>query len=275
MSFGLGRGRELDDAPGTIGVTAQECPALPDSIATDPESGRLDPRRWFKNPGHPFEIEIGCGKGSFILQETLAHPGTNFLGIEWAREFYLYAADRLRRAARSNVRMLHTDATDFLRWRCPDACVGVVHLYFSDPWPKSKHHKNRVVQHRFLAEAWRILRPGGELRIVTDHDELWAWDQEHIKVWTDPEAWTGWIVAGRQPHPDTGGAAIPDRLIPMLTMDQAPFELLPFTPPQWADEGETVATNYEKKMCVDGKTPHACVLKKIEIEDRHGGASRH
>jgi hypothetical protein len=55
----------------------------------------------------------------------------------------------------------------------------------------------------------------------------------------------------------------------MLTMDQAPFERLAFTPPQWVDEGETVATNYEKKMCVDGKTPHACVLKKIEVEDRH------
>jgi tRNA G46 methylase TrmB len=109
---------------------------------------------------------------------------------------------------------------------------------------------------------WRVLRPGGELRIVTDHDELWAWDQEHIKVWTDPEAWTGWIVGGRKSHPDAGGAPVPERLVPMLTMDQAPFELLAFTPPEWAEDGETVATNYEKKMCVEGKVPHACVLKK-------------
>jgi tRNA (guanine-N7-)-methyltransferase len=262
MSFGLGRGKELDDAPGIIGVAGGDYPPLPDSVATDPESGRLDPRGWFPQPKRPFELEIGCGKGSFILEESAAQPGTNYLGIEWAREFYLYASDRLRRAGRSNVRMLHADATDFVRWRLPSGVCEVVHLYFSDPWPKSKHHKNRVVQHRFLAEVWRVLRPRGELRIVTDHDALWAWDEEHIKVWTDPEAWTGWIAHGCKPHLDTGGPRVPERLIPQVTMDAAPFMRLPFTPPAWVGEGETVATNYERKMCVEGKVPHACVLRK-------------
>jgi tRNA (guanine-N7-)-methyltransferase len=240
MSFGLGHGRELDDAPGAIGITDLELPILPDEAMTNPLAGRTDPRQWFKDPTRPLEIEIGCGKGTFILEQARRDPQTNFLGIEWAREFYLYAADRVRRAGLTNVRMLRADATEFLRWRCPDELARVIHLYFSDPWPKKKHHKNRVVQDRFLGEAWRVLAPGGELRIVTDHDELWDWDQEHFNRWTtlaQPAA--NWTSPTSAP----------------------PFEFAPFVPPEWVGDGQLVGTNYERKMC-DGKAPFAGVLRK-------------
>ena len=82
MGFGLGHGRDLDDALGTIGVSEQELPPLPDSAATDPHAGLLDPRAWFANPAAPFEIEIGCGKGTFLLETARANLATNFLGIE-------------------------------------------------------------------------------------------------------------------------------------------------------------------------------------------------
>jgi len=248
MSFDLGRGRTLDDALGVIGITigaGGELPPLPDDALTNRTAGHFDPRRWFKDPARRFEIEIGCGKGTFILETSQHEPTTNFLGIEWAREYYLYTADRLRRAQVGNVRMLHTDASDLLRWRVQSSIADVIHLYFSDPWPKTKHHKNRVVQHRFLAEAWRVLVPGGELRIVTDHDELWAWDREHFDVWTNAARW----------H------EVPEAVRALWPMPAQPFTELPFTPPAWVGEGQTVATNYERKMCVD-RPPHACVLKK-------------
>lgn len=244
MGFGLAKGRDLSDAG--IGMSAQDLPPLPDAIITDPEAGRLDPRLWFPDPARPFEIEIGCGKGSFLLQEAAANPSVNYLGIEYAREFYLYAADRMRRRRLANVRMLCIDAGDFLRWRCPAATARVIHLYFSDPWPKNKHHKNRVVQDRFLAEAWRVLVPGGELRIVTDHDELWSWDVEHFDRWA--------IEGGAIPAEIRAGFKLPPR----------PFERLNFVAPEWAEEGELLGTNYERKMCVD-KPPHACVLRKTPL----------
>ncbi|TVQ63953.1 MAG: tRNA (guanosine(46)-N7)-methyltransferase TrmB [Phycisphaerales bacterium] len=244
MSFGLGRGKPLDDAPGLVGVSQQELPPLPDEIAADPLAGRLDPRTWFPtrqaDPARPFEIEIGSGKGTFLLEQAAAQPGTDFLGIEWAREFYLYTADRVRRRRLPNVRVLHTDATEFLRWRVPDGIVDVVHLYFSDPWPKPKHHKKRVVQDRFLAEVRRVLKPGGELRVVTDHAELWAWDQAHFDRWTGADA-------DQLPGYDGSAPA---------------FTLHDFTAPEAAGPDELVGSNFERKFREEGRAFHACVLRK-------------
>jgi tRNA (guanine-N7-)-methyltransferase len=231
MSFGLGHGRDLDDAQGVIGVSEEELPKLPDAISTDPRAGWVDPKAWFAVPTRPLEIEIGSGKGAFLLQQGEEQPDTNFLGIEWAREFYLYTADRVRRRGLKNVRVLHGDATEFLRWRCPDAIARVIHLYFSDPWPKRKHHRRRVVQDAFLAEAWRVLEPGGELRIVTDHDDYWVWMREHFERATAPGA-------------------------------ERRFELLPFSPPESAGEGELVGTNFERKYRREGRPFNAAMLRK-------------
>jgi len=234
----LGHGRELDAGEGVIGLSRAEYPPLPDSIVSDPLAGRLDPRRWFREPGRRFEIEIGCGKGTFMLNVAEQNPETNFLGIEWEGAYYAYTADRVRRAVLTNVRMLHADAVEFLKWRCPDAIVDVIHLYYSDPWPKAKHHKNRVLQDRFLEQAHRCLVPDGELRIVTDHDDYWAWMETYFAKWSDG------ATAGRS---DEG---------------KKPFERCAFTAPEWVGEGQVVATNYEKKMCGDVKTPHSTVLRK-------------
>lgn len=260
MGFGLGHGRDLDDAPGQIGVTDLELPALPDDAATNMLSGRIDPRNWFAEPSRNFEVEIGCGKGTFILETGRAHPDTNFLGIEWAREFYLYAADRVRRAKLTNVRMLRTDATEFLKWRCPDAIASVIHLYYSDPWPKRKHHKNRVVQHRFLAQAWRILMPGGELRVVTDHDELWQWDVAHFDIWTNNNSYNAWKMGTHQLVDQMQQASDVTHALPVC--EGAPFRSAEFIPPAWVGEGQVVGTNYERKFTDAEKRPHSMVLVK-------------
>jgi len=250
MSFGLGHGRELDDAPGVIGVARDELPPLPDAAITDPNAGLIDPRAWFTHPQRPFELEIGSGKGAFLLAQAIAAPGTNYLGIEWAREFYLYAADRLRRASVANVRMLNTDATEFLKWRCPSGIVRVIHLYFSDPWPKARHHKNRVVQHAFLAECFRVLAPGGELRLVTDHTDLWAWYRAHIDAWTTPDAWS----------------RVPARCAPDAARSAPPFVERAYAPPDWVNPGELIGTNYERKYRVQGRGFNSTILVKPAAE---------
>ncbi len=257
MGFGLGHGRDLDDAPGIIGVSDTQLLPLADDAALNPSAGRLDPRAWFAHPDRPFEIEIGCGKGSFILETARDQPEVNFLGIEWAREFYLYASDRVRRAQLCNVRMLRTDASEFLRWRCNSNIARVIHLYYSDPWPKRKHHKNRVVQHRFLAEVHRVLAPGGQLRIVTDHDELWVWDQAHFDIWTNATSYAAW-------RSDGSGTIDQMQSVPSYFPEcsGAPYTLEPFIPPTWVGEGAVVGTNYERKFTDEHKRPHSAVLVK-------------
>jgi len=221
MSFGLTRGKQVD--LGRHGLTLAD---LPQYREDDPSSYVVDPRSWFEEPHHPFELEIGSGKGTFLVQQAVRHPRTNYLGIEYAREFFVYAADRIRRHALNNVRMLHADASEFIRYRLPGGIVSVIHLYFSDPWPKSRHHKRRVIQDASLEAFARVLVPHGEIHLVTDHPDLHAWHEEH---------------AAR--HSET-------------------FDRHPFDPPVSAGDGEVVGTNFERKYRREGRPFHAMTLRK-------------
>ncbi|MEO1237301.1 MAG: tRNA (guanosine(46)-N7)-methyltransferase TrmB, partial [Planctomycetota bacterium] len=121
------------------------------------------------------DLEIGSGKGTFLVQQAVLEPGVDFLGIEWAKAYWRHAADRARRHGLANVRLLWADATVFVRNYVGDGALRRVHIYFPDPWPKKRHHKRRTVQAPFLLELHRVLRPGGEVRLATDHAEYFAW----------------------------------------------------------------------------------------------------
>ena len=223
---------------GPFGLFAAELPPLPDDLATNPAAAWLDPRAWYAEPAHPFEIEIGSGKGTFLVQEAPANPGTNFLGIEWAKEFAVYAMDRIRRNDVRNVRLLCGDGVEFIRWRVPDGIVRTIHLYFPDPWPKTRHHKRRTISDAFLMQAHRVLEPRGELRVVTDHADYWAWMEEHFGRWC-------------------GGAGA------MGDGGEKRFERQEFTRPASAGEGEVVGTNFERKYRREGRPFFGAVLRKV------------
>lgn len=142
-----------------------------EDIAVSPpvEGEVVDPRTWFEGEG-PFELEIGCGKGGFLLNRAKANPDRRFLGIEWANEFYRFAADRMARWGLSNVRVMRTDAKIFVMQQLVPDCLSALHLYHPDPWPKKRHHKRRLVQDDFAAVAVRALRHGAEWLIQSDHE---------------------------------------------------------------------------------------------------------
>ena len=210
------RGKILD--VGTFGLNQSHLPAH--------DAGPFDPRDLFASPKNLFEIEIGTGKGTFLVQQAVRQPDTNFLGIEWTAEFWRYAADRVRRRELSNIRVLHTDATELCRYWLPDEIATVIHLYFSDPWPKTRHNKRRVVQDETLRHFHRVLKPEGELRLVTDHVELWKWYQEHAE------------------------------------RNANLFHIKPFLSPESAREGEMVGTNFERKFAREGRPFMAMTLVK-------------
>jgi len=276
MALSLSHGKQLD--VGHHGIAQDDLPPM--------ERGALDPRHWFKpddnpaqpntpgddspgvnSPGdntpgtppaspRPIELEIGSGKGTFLVQHAQLYPDVDFLGIEWAKSFWRYAADRARRRGFDNIRLLRCDADMFIRHYVPDAVFRQVHIYFPDPWPKKRHHKRRLIQADFLRELHRVLVPaeadpvasapglaggpsahptgqvGGQttasprIRIATDHADYFDWMREHA-------------------------ATVEDL-----------FDRLPFQSPESAGEGEMVGTNFERKYRKEGRPFHGMILRK-------------
>jgi tRNA (guanine-N7-)-methyltransferase len=118
--------------------------------------------------GAPLEIEVGSGKGLFLLTASETRPERNFLGCEISRKYARYAAARLARAGRSNAVMIHGDALRLFRERLACGCATAVHVYFPDPWWKKRHQKRRVMTEPFIADIARVLQPGGLLHFWSD-----------------------------------------------------------------------------------------------------------
>jgi tRNA (guanine-N7-)-methyltransferase len=192
------------------------------------EAGKLSWAAVFGNE-HPVELEIGSGKGTFLLAISEAKPESNFIGIEWAREYALFAADRMRRRGRDNVRVVLGEASWWVRCHVPDEGLAAVHIYFPDPWPKTRHHKRRLIQVPFIQEVHRVLRPGGRLRLVTDHADYFA----HMQAVLQEQTWLE-VAEFDSPVP--------------LQAD--------------APEGSIVGTNFERKYIAEGRTFNAVAAVK-------------
>jgi tRNA (guanine-N7-)-methyltransferase len=128
---------------------------------------------WFEVFGnhHPVELELGVGKGRFLIQQAEARPQVNFVGVEWASRYFRLVAERAAKRELANFRILRDDAGKFVRDNVPDHSVSVLHVYFPDPWPKAKQQKRRLVQPPFAMEAARILSDGGLVKLATDHED--------------------------------------------------------------------------------------------------------
>jgi tRNA (guanine-N7-)-methyltransferase len=120
---------------------------------------------------HPVEIEIGSGKGMFLVDAAASRPATNFLALEYAADYAEHLRDRVRRRGLENVRVARAEASRFFEDHVPERSVHAIHVYFPDPWPKKRHHKRRLLSPAFVELAARALEPGGEIRLVTDHAE--------------------------------------------------------------------------------------------------------
>jgi tRNA (guanine-N7-)-methyltransferase len=119
----------------------------------------------------PVELEVGFGKGLFILNSAQARPDVNFVGVEIARKYQLFAATRMAKRSLANVRLARADARQFLRDHVPEASCQALHVYFPDPWWKKRHLKRRVFTPEFAEQCERALQPGGALHLATDVQE--------------------------------------------------------------------------------------------------------
>jgi tRNA (guanine-N7-)-methyltransferase len=195
------------------------------SLKQENLDGMIDFVRIFGRSG-AVHIEVGSGKGTFLLNQARANPDDNFLGIEWASRFYRTAVDRIGRWRLSNVRIIRTDAVSFIADFVPENSVDFFHIYFPDPWPKKRHHKRRFINNVNMENLIRCLKQDGQLRIATDHADYF----EKIKT----------ILA-----------EVNDKL-----------EKIEFLPAAGAETGEWVGSNFERKYLKDLRLIYTIAVKK-------------
>ena len=144
---------------------------LPLLVSENTRATTLNVADFFGAPG-PIEVEVGCGKGTFMLSYCEKHSSLPFLALEKEAEIAYITAGRVaKRPQLQLARIVLADALIFFRDFLPDVCVQAFHIYFPDPWPKKRHHKHRLMQENFLDQVRRVAIPGAMFYFGTDHEE--------------------------------------------------------------------------------------------------------
>ena len=129
----------------------------------------------------PVELEIGCGKGAFILELSKRNPDTSFIAMERVSDVILLAAEKIKAEEAKNVKFLIGDAKGL----CdifPESSVRRIYLNFSDPWPKKGYYKRRLTYRGFLEIYKKILANDGEIIFKTDNSDLFEFSLEEFEA---------------------------------------------------------------------------------------------
>ena len=207
---GIRRGQSI--APEGFGLTPEELSHPVTSVSL------------FGNDA-PLELEVGSGKGTLLVTESKARAGVNFLGIEYTRRYWRYAADRLRRNDCENARVVLADARTLIRDYLEDDSLSAVHIYFPDPWPKSGHRNRRCVQPHHIELVAKKMRRGARLQIVTDHPGYFAQIDRVVR--------------------------------------NSSLAVVDFDAPAAAESQEMVGSNFERKYRQEGRAFHAIASEQV------------
>ncbi len=176
---------------------------------------------------NPVHIEIGSGRGTFLVNQAKVFEKIDFLGIEWASKYYKYAVDRIGRQRIGNVRIIRTEAASFIANSINSSTVECFHIYFPDPWPKKRHHKRRFICAENVAQMTRCLKKGGLINITTDYAEYFEQMQNVFEGFAE-------------------------KLKPIK-----------FVRPAGAEGDELVGTNYERKYLKEKRNIFTLAFRKL------------
>jgi tRNA (guanine-N7-)-methyltransferase len=148
-------------------------------------------------------LEIGFGSGEHLVSLATCFPDIRFIGCEPFVNGVAKALSSISAEGLQNV-SIHDDEVSTLLAVLPPASIGRVYILYPDPWPKSRHHKRRLISDDFLVRLARVMKNGAQLRFVTDIDDYTAWTLSRIKrspdfTWLQKEPmewikpWEGWI----------------------------------------------------------------------------------
>lgn len=152
-------------------------------VIHEPEKQKGNWKEIFGND-NPVHIEIGMGKGRFMMDMAAAHPDINYLGIEKYSTVLLRAIQKMEQQELPNLRFIRMDAEDICEVFEKEE-IAKIYLNFSDPWPKDRHAKRRLPSKEFLARYDSFLQKDGRLEFKTDNQDLFDFALEEL----EPAGW--------------------------------------------------------------------------------------
>ena len=144
-------------------------------------------RQEFINPSHPFFVELGCGKGSFIAQKAALHPENNYLAIDLVDPMLGLAKRKIEEVYHeqnkeiNNVLITRFDIERILLILNEKDSVDGIYINFCNPWPRGKHHKKRLTHTKQLENYKKFLKPGANIYFKTDDDNLFEESINYFK----------------------------------------------------------------------------------------------
>ena len=159
-------------------------PGADEAIADSPhciQEPMAEKGRWHLIFGNenPIHIEIGMGKGQFIMKLAKEHPDINYIGIERYSSVLLRALQKMEIEPLPNIRFLCMDASIITEVFDKEE-VAKIYLNFSDPWPKERHAERRLTSRQFFERYDKILAGNGVVEFKTDNDDLFAFSMEEV-----------------------------------------------------------------------------------------------
>ncbi len=148
-------------------------------VVKNPESNKGKWNKVFGN-NNPIEIEIGCGKGNFIIENALTYPDKNFIGIEMYDTVLMYAVNKIEKDI-PNLRFIRMDAR--LLDEVFDKEIDLIYLNFSDPWPKNRNAKRRLTHERFLSVYDKVFKKDKKIFMKTDNVNLFEFSIESLSCY--------------------------------------------------------------------------------------------
>ncbi|MDF2945398.1 MAG: trmB [Bacillales bacterium] len=164
----------LRNKPGAMDRIKQ----FPNLVIDKPEALKGLWKKQFNNY-NPINIEIGTGRGDFIVGMAKLHPQVNFIGIEKYTSVIIDAMEKVIEEGLTNIVFLNKDADKLTEYFEKNE-VGRVYLNFSDPWPKSRHHKRRLTHKNFLDKYKLIMPDNGEVHFKTDNVNLFEFSLQSL-----------------------------------------------------------------------------------------------
>lgn len=149
-------------------------------VITNPRECKGKWSEVFQN-GKEIYLELGCGRGEFVVKNAALHPENNYIAIDLKDEVLVYALRKIEAAELTNVRIIPLEIA-FINEIFDVEEISRIYINFCNPWPKDRHNKRRLTHTKFLEKYKMFIKPHTEIWFKTDNEDLFEASLEYFKT---------------------------------------------------------------------------------------------